>query len=179
VHPDKGGDAAEFREVQSAFELLRTIAERGTIGSFTDAVDDSADDLDTYTNDPDWQPPSWEFYANAAEEVRVLPHPWFFSLLEVAGLFLACLRYAVASFQCGGVHLNYSLCLVSASKTNLIKATCKRTAGMLIRAMLLGFTICTLQAVPIYKVELAKSARSTCNQKGKAKVRSASTFVSW
>ena len=78
-HPDKGGDAAEFREVQSAFELLRTFAEAGTSGSFIDAVDSDADDVDAYTNDPDWQPPSWEFYASAAEEVRravVVMHPF-------------------------------------------------------------------------------------------------------
>ena len=86
VHPDKGGDAAKFHEVQSAFELLRTIAEQETIGSFTDVVDDSADDLGTYNNDPDWQPPSWEFYANAAEEVRVFPHPGFSLPEDAAGL---------------------------------------------------------------------------------------------
>lgn len=68
VHPDKGGDAVDFRAVQSAFEVLRGIAERGAIGSFIDAVDETADDS-TYANDPDWKPPSWEFYANASEEV--------------------------------------------------------------------------------------------------------------
>ena len=37
-HPDKGGDAAEFRDVNSAFEVLRSLHEKHKIASFARAA---------------------------------------------------------------------------------------------------------------------------------------------
>eukprot|EP00955_Chlamydomonas_euryale_P097337 365069-Chlamydomonas_euryale.AAC.12 len=35
THPDKGGDAAEFRALQAAFEVLRSMVDKGKVTSFT------------------------------------------------------------------------------------------------------------------------------------------------
>lgn len=70
THPDKGGDAAAFREVQAAFEVLRRLFDTKGVDSFRQAQDEStavsykgskADFKDVGT-------PSWEFYAEAAKE---------------------------------------------------------------------------------------------------------------
>ncbi|CAN0216891.1 unnamed protein product [Scytosiphon promiscuus] len=44
VHPDKGGDAAEFREVNAAWELIRKLYEDRAVGSFADAAAAPAQD---------------------------------------------------------------------------------------------------------------------------------------
>ena len=68
AHPDKGGDAAVFREVQSAFDKLRALFD--TAGpqflfsaSATKATSDEPAAM-PFDNDV----PSWEFYAEAAHE---------------------------------------------------------------------------------------------------------------
>ena len=65
-HPDKGGDPAAFREVQGAFESLRQAYDSRAVASFatsaSKAVGDAQGPSDSTTT------PSWEFYADAAEE---------------------------------------------------------------------------------------------------------------
>lgn len=71
VHPDKGGDAAVFRDVQATFEVLRKIFEEGAIKSFSASLDLTTsdayrglrDDLKTSSM------PSWDYYKEAAKEV--------------------------------------------------------------------------------------------------------------
>ena len=67
VHPDKGGDADQFREVQTAFEVLRKIADEESIASFADAADDST--ADAYSDAfGGVRTQSWEFFSAAATE---------------------------------------------------------------------------------------------------------------
>lgn len=69
-HPDKGGDAAVFRETLAAFDVLRELIEKDVVRSFAsesaqstaNAYKDSKDDLRNMST------PSWEFYAEAAKE---------------------------------------------------------------------------------------------------------------
>lgn len=70
THPDKGGDAAAFRDVQAAFEVLRRLFDTGAVECFRLSQDQpttssfegsKADFKDTAT-------PSWEYYAEAAKE---------------------------------------------------------------------------------------------------------------
>ncbi|KNC79551.1 hypothetical protein SARC_08051 [Sphaeroforma arctica JP610] len=95
-HPDKGGDAAVFRDVQASFELVREMYEKGRVRkSFsnylgvetkrkpaarkarttTESTDEAFEDDETeayddmYREFADMPTPSWEFYAQAAEEV--------------------------------------------------------------------------------------------------------------
>ncbi|CAM9203075.1 unnamed protein product, partial [Hapterophycus canaliculatus] len=48
VHPDKGGDAAEFRDVNSSWELIRKLYEDRAVGSFADAASAPAQDRYDY-----------------------------------------------------------------------------------------------------------------------------------
>lgn len=48
VHPDKGGDAAEFRDVNSSWELIRKLYEDRAVGSFADAAAAPAQDKYDY-----------------------------------------------------------------------------------------------------------------------------------
>eukprot|EP00747_Dinoflagellata_sp_TGD_P168083 gnl/TRDRNA2_/TRDRNA2_193700_c0_seq1.p1 gnl/TRDRNA2_/TRDRNA2_193700_c0~~gnl/TRDRNA2_/TRDRNA2_193700_c0_seq1.p1 ORF type:complete len:446 (+),score=83.23 gnl/TRDRNA2_/TRDRNA2_193700_c0_seq1:111-1448(+) len=70
-HPDKGGDAAVFRDVQTSFEVLRKLFDESAIESFGDALDQSTGDMYKGTKE-DFKgasTPSWEYYAEAAKEV--------------------------------------------------------------------------------------------------------------
>ena len=66
VHPDKGGDAAAFRTVQSAFDSLRGLYD-GAAPSFLFSTSASASSAAPADYDPSIN--SWEFYAEAAQEV--------------------------------------------------------------------------------------------------------------
>lgn len=69
THPDKGGDAAAFREVQSAFQVLRAMVEEGRITSFIDSISESTSSA--YNANMSGMPkgftPSWNYYAEASE----------------------------------------------------------------------------------------------------------------
>ena len=68
-HPDKGGDAAVFREVQTAFEVLRELYNTHNISSFASQQQQTADNYDTVFQDFGQMPtPSWEYYYTAAAE---------------------------------------------------------------------------------------------------------------
>lgn len=71
VHPDKGGSAATFRDVQAAFEVLRTIFDASSVSSFSAAQDQSTA-TDYAGSKEDFKSaatPSWEFYSEAAKDV--------------------------------------------------------------------------------------------------------------
>jgi len=68
-HPDKGGNVDVFRNVQVSFEVLRELFDSESAGeSFATAV--GADDLygDAEASAEGIPTPSWEFYAEAADE---------------------------------------------------------------------------------------------------------------
>lgn len=69
-HPDKGGDAAVFRDVLAAFEVLRELFESSQIKSF--ASENAQSTADAYKGRKDdfrgMSTPSWEYYAEAAKE---------------------------------------------------------------------------------------------------------------
>jgi len=70
-HPDKGGDAAVFRDVQTAFDVLRRVFEDSKIKSFAKSLDLSTGDVYKGAKE-DFKgssTPSWEYYAEAAKEV--------------------------------------------------------------------------------------------------------------
>lgn len=71
VHPDKGGDAAVFRDVQAAFEALRKLFDEAAIESFSSSLEQST--ASEYKGAKDdfkgTSTPSWEYYAEAAKEV--------------------------------------------------------------------------------------------------------------
>jgi hypothetical protein len=68
-HPDKGGDAEVFRNVQTSFEVLRGIYEKEAISSFITESAFSAQNFDDVFRDFGEMPtPSWEYYHEAAEE---------------------------------------------------------------------------------------------------------------
>lgn len=72
VHPDKGGDAAVFRDVQASFEVLRQLFDESDFSfSFVAAQDQSTTDIYKGSKDDfkDAPTPSWEYYAEAAKEV--------------------------------------------------------------------------------------------------------------
>jgi len=71
VHPDKGGDAKTFRDVQAAFEVLRTLFDSADFKSFSDALDQSTAHIYTGSKEDfkSSSTPSWEYYAEAAKEV--------------------------------------------------------------------------------------------------------------
>lgn len=69
-HPDKGGDAAVFRDVQAAFEVLRKLFDESDFISFVAAQEQSTAEIykeskDDFKGSPT---PSWEYYAEAAKE---------------------------------------------------------------------------------------------------------------
>jgi len=63
-HPDKGGDAAEFRKVHDAFEALRSLYDTGAVDCFAT----SASKCVGAQTPSDSSMPSWEFYEQAADE---------------------------------------------------------------------------------------------------------------
>lgn len=81
-HPDKGGDAEMFRDIQTAFELLRDLHHGKRTGDWMfhecmdgktaaapqDTVDEEFD-MSGYDADfSNMETPSWEYYETAAEE---------------------------------------------------------------------------------------------------------------
>lgn len=68
-HPDKGGDVQVFRQVQSSFEVLRSLYEGRKVGSFADASHTGFGDAfrNAWGKATGAPTPSWEFYAEAAE----------------------------------------------------------------------------------------------------------------
>lgn len=68
-HPDKGGDAAKFREVQTSFEVIRELFETNKVNSFIQASLESTDHEYSRKRDKfsGMETPSWEFYQSAAE----------------------------------------------------------------------------------------------------------------
>jgi curved DNA-binding protein CbpA len=61
THPDKGGDEADFRKLNSCFEILRSIFDAGSTESFL-KLSESYDPFDVNIQ-------SFDFYAHAAEEL--------------------------------------------------------------------------------------------------------------
>jgi len=70
THPDKGGDAAEFRALQAAFEVLRSMVDKGKVTSFTASRKQSTQKAynKSFEGFEDMPTPSWDFYAAAADE---------------------------------------------------------------------------------------------------------------
>mmetsp|Transcript_20086 Transcript_20086/g.24860 ORF Transcript_20086/g.24860 Transcript_20086/m.24860 type:complete len:477 (+) Transcript_20086:73-1503(+) len=71
THPDKGGDAAEFRNIRTAFEVLREMYEKNQISSFSSSATKTADAPryeEVSEEFKDMPTPCWEFYAAASEE---------------------------------------------------------------------------------------------------------------
>ena len=64
THPDKGGDTAKFRKVQASFESLRALFDSGAVTSYATSASKSIDNAAPSHASV----PSWDFYANAAEE---------------------------------------------------------------------------------------------------------------
>jgi hypothetical protein len=63
-HPDKGGDAAVFRDVRTAFEVLRELFQRDEITSFAAHYSQEASAYDKTFHDVGGMPvPSWDFYS--------------------------------------------------------------------------------------------------------------------
>ena len=70
-HPDKGGDAEVFRQVQTSFEVLRDLYDKGLVSSFVinQSKYDTSMQYDNIFKDFSNRPtPSWEYYEAAAEE---------------------------------------------------------------------------------------------------------------
>ena len=69
AHPDKGGDPAVFREVQTCFEVLRELFDANRITSFaTDCDNSTAEEFGEMWKNFDGMPtPSWDFFYAAAE----------------------------------------------------------------------------------------------------------------
>ena len=73
THPDKGGDAATFRKVQAAFGALRSHYDGAGSGFLFSCA--AAQPVDQHSAiDPEMNTPSWEFYAEAAQEVVPMYH---------------------------------------------------------------------------------------------------------
>ena len=76
THPDKGGDAQEFRDVQSAFEVLREFYDRGRVITFRSEENNQTSTSDVFQNAADYfaakeargDTQSYDYYAEAAEE---------------------------------------------------------------------------------------------------------------
>lgn len=68
-HPDKGGDAAVFRDVRTSFEELRRMYDDKALHSFaTEQAAEASTYEKTYQDFGDMPIPSWEFFYTAAEE---------------------------------------------------------------------------------------------------------------
>ena len=69
-HPDKGGDADVFRDVQTSFEVLRELYDKARVDSFvTSGQQSTADSYSgVYEDFGEMPTPSWEYYYSAAEE---------------------------------------------------------------------------------------------------------------
>lgn len=68
-HPDKGGDADIFREVQTSFEVIREIYQLGKIASFVTAAAEPTKRYEyVYEEFAATPTPSWEYYYEAAAE---------------------------------------------------------------------------------------------------------------
>lgn len=68
-HPDKGGDPAIFREVQTSFEVLREMMKKNVVSSFAMEGNAAANDYDETMQDfGNRATPSWQYYYEAAEE---------------------------------------------------------------------------------------------------------------
>ncbi|KAI8897827.1 hypothetical protein BC833DRAFT_592187 [Globomyces pollinis-pini] len=65
VHPDKGGDAGEFRAVNTAWETIRVIFEKSSISSFAKSASKNASTR-AYPDSGTFK--SWQFYYDAQEE---------------------------------------------------------------------------------------------------------------
>jgi len=71
THPDKGGDAKEFRAAHESFETLRTLYEKGKIESFASAKAEAGafDDIEDHVRAAaSASAQSYEYYAAAAKE---------------------------------------------------------------------------------------------------------------
>ena len=76
THPDKGGDAQEFRDVQSAFEVLRNFYDRGRVITFRSEENNSTSTAEAFSSAADYfaqaeardGTQSYDYYADAAEE---------------------------------------------------------------------------------------------------------------
>jgi hypothetical protein len=69
-HPDKGGDPAVFRDVQTSFEVLRKVFEDAEITTFAVSLDQPIGDFyKGAKEDSKGSTPSWEYYAEAAKAV--------------------------------------------------------------------------------------------------------------
>jgi hypothetical protein len=66
-HPDKGGDANVFRDVQTSFEVIRDLFDKGKIKSFATAGSQPAKEYEhMYQDFEAQQTPPWEYYYEAA-----------------------------------------------------------------------------------------------------------------
>ncbi|KAK3268662.1 hypothetical protein CYMTET_22847 [Cymbomonas tetramitiformis] len=70
AHPDKGGDPAEFRDIQATFEVLRELFDTRAVDSFITAAKQStaAAYVGKASSFAAQDVPSWDYYAAAAEE---------------------------------------------------------------------------------------------------------------
>ena len=68
THPDKGGDAAAFREARAAFQSLRALFDGAAPTFRFSAAQDTSTEQGFASFDPSANTPSWEFYAEAAQE---------------------------------------------------------------------------------------------------------------
>ena len=69
-HPDKGGDPERFREIQTSFECLRALFDKGKVQSFAAAAskDVSGAFDDAWAHFEGMATPSWDFYFDAERE---------------------------------------------------------------------------------------------------------------
>uniref|UniRef100_A0A7S0N4Q4 Uncharacterized protein n=1 Tax=Pyramimonas obovata TaxID=1411642 RepID=A0A7S0N4Q4_9CHLO len=69
-HPDKGGDPAIFRDIQTAFEVLRELYEKQSIKSFAASSTQATASAYAHAREgfQGTATPSWEYYQTAAEE---------------------------------------------------------------------------------------------------------------
>lgn len=69
-HPDKGGDAAEFRDVNAAFEVVRGLFEKRKVTSFAGAASGATSTASAFASAAHEfdgaEFKSWDFYAEAA-----------------------------------------------------------------------------------------------------------------
>jgi len=68
-HPDKGGDTAVFRDVQTSFEVLRKVFEDAEIRTFAASLDQPIGEFYKGAKEDSKATPSWEYYAEAAKAV--------------------------------------------------------------------------------------------------------------